>query len=102
MNTYSLLHIAASAATIIVCITVLAFSIVAYRRIHVPAFAFLMGASVIRLISEVGARPHPAWLPAGDSAAWYVFYLVSYTIAVVLWGVGVILLIRYALEKRAA
>jgi len=108
MNIPSLLHIIASATTILVCILVLAFSTVAYRRLHLRALAFLIGASVIRFILEVAARLHSAlspshpiyYWPFHDYATFYALYLVCYTITVILWGLGIILLIRYSLAKR--
>ena len=91
MTLLSLLINAGFAASEIVNVTVFCVALVAFRRTHISAFAFLVLASFLGIILETGAelgRYSLAWFWFPHSVGFHVGYLVG----MIFWGIGIVLL----------
>jgi hypothetical protein len=94
MTFLSFLSKADFVVSIVVDAIVLCLSFAAYRRTRLSAFAFLIWNSLICIILETGLHLRSP-SSAEDAVSFREWYRVGYFAETVLWGVGVVLLIRY-------
>jgi hypothetical protein len=94
MTFLSFLSKADFVASVVIDCTVLFLSFLAYRRTGISAFAFLIWASLIGVILEVGLHLRTP-SSAEDALSFRQWYRVGYFAATVLWGIGLIQLIQY-------
>src|SRR5258708_7164072 len=101
MSLLSFLREADYVTSIAIDSAILCFSFAAYRRCQMKAFAFLTWGSVIGIIITAGMRLHRAGpaVPLNDSLTFWQLYRIGYIAAAVLWGTGIILLIRYVTAR---
>jgi hypothetical protein len=101
MNIEQLLHNSATVTTILINSLVLVFSFAGYRRTQMKAFAFLIAGSVIGLVliaaSNFG-KPQPSLYP-DEYRNFMEFYYFASIASIVMSGIGILLLIRYAQKK---
>jgi hypothetical protein len=83
-------------ASVITDGTVLYLSLLAYRRTNISAFAFLIWASLIGVILSIGLHfRSTSSETAQDALSFREWYRVGYFACTILWGIGIIQLIRY-------
>lgn len=100
MSLQSLLRFADFIATVAVDSAVLVFALTAYRRTNMRAFAFLFWGSAIGIIISVGMQlERRTFHTASDAVGFWELYRAGYIVCSVLWGVGIVSLIRHVLSR---
>lgn len=95
MSTLSILRFADFLTNITVDSAVLVVALTAYRRTNMRAFAFLFWGSVIGIILSVGLQlEHQTVRTSTDSVGFWEIYRLGYIAAAVLWGAGIVSLVR--------
>jgi hypothetical protein len=83
-----------STSSVVIDGTVLYLSFLAYRRTNILAFAFLIWASLLGIILEMGLHTRTP-TSAEDALSFHEWYRVGYFACTVLSGIGVTLLIQH-------
>lgn len=77
---------------------VLVWAFTAYRRTQMRAFALLLWGSFIGIILSAGLEmQHRTSHTSSDALTFTQLYRIGYMLATILWGTGIILLIRHVL-----
>jgi hypothetical protein len=97
MTFLSFLSEADFGASVVVDAAVVYFAFLAYRRTSMAAFAFLLWGALISLILEIGLHLRTP-TSSQDYLSFREWYRVGYFTETALWGIGVVLLIRYVLR----
>ena len=66
----------------------------AYRRTNMPAFAFLIWASLLSVILEMGLHLRTP-TSSEDALSFHEWYKAGFLASCILWGIGVFQLIQY-------